>query len=92
MLEGTKKMNLGPQMAKIRLDIRKGVNFQHWTIWGTPLKIQILKIGFVHAREDQKICQEPKCIRWGGPLKGGYFFTLDPCPGTLQCFIIILLS
>ena len=23
-----------PKMAKIRVDNRKGVNFQHWTIWG----------------------------------------------------------
>ena len=29
---------------------------------GTPLlKIKILKIGFLHAREDQKIGPEPKC-------------------------------
>merc|ERR1712102_197214 len=30
------------------------------TIWGPPLKIKILKSGFLHAREDQKIGPEPK--------------------------------
>merc|ERR1711923_336495 len=53
-------MHLGPQMAKIRVDNRKRVNFLHWTIWGPPLKIKILKSGFLHAREDQKIGPEPK--------------------------------
>ena len=54
-------MNLGPQMAD-----------NQWTTKGLvltldhmggypPLKINILKIYFVHAREDQKIVQEPKC-------------------------------
>ena len=45
MLEKTKKwaksqkfMDIGPQMAKSMVDNQKGVNFQHWTIWGPPLK------------------------------------------------------
>ena len=29
-------------------------------IWGPPLKIKILKSGFLHVREDQKIGPEPK--------------------------------
>ena len=53
-------INLG-QIADISVDNRKVVNFQHWTIWEPPLKIKILKIGFVHAREDQTIDTNPKC-------------------------------
>ena len=41
-------MNPGPQMAKVRVDNRKGVNF-----------FKKLKSGFLHARGDQKIDTEP---------------------------------
>ena len=34
-----------------------------------PLKIKNLKIGFLHAREDQKIVQEPK-FHAPGPSNG----------------------
>ena len=53
-------MNLGPQMAKIRVDNRKGVNFLHWTIWGPPLKIKIPKIGFRHVLSWPKLGLESK--------------------------------
>ena len=46
-----------------------------------PLKIKILKIGFLHAIEDQKIGPEPKCHAprplngkdYGGQLKKDQF-------------------
>merc|ERR1711923_646621 len=55
------------------------------TIWGPPLKIKILKSGFLHAREDQKIGPEPKFHvprssngkDEGGKPKRGHFLTLD---------------
>ena len=64
-------MNLGPQMAKIRVDNQKGgwfLTLDHGYPPPSPLKNQnfkkrfpptfikdqILKSGFVHAREDQK--------------------------------------
>ena len=50
-----------------------------------PLKIKILKSGFLHAREDQKIGPEPKIHAprssygkgYGGQPKRGQFLTLD---------------
>merc|ERR1712102_143399 len=51
---------VGPQMAKIRVDNRKGVNFLHWTIWGPPLKIKISKIGLRHVLRWLKSGLEPK--------------------------------
>ena len=54
-------MYLGPQMAKIRVENRKGVNFYHWTIWGPPLKIKILKIGLRSDLKWPKLGLEPKC-------------------------------
>ena len=53
-------MYLGPQMAKIMVDNRKGVNFLHWTIWGPPLKIKISKIGLRLALSWAKLGLEPK--------------------------------
>ena len=51
---------------------------------GTPLKINILKSDFLHAREDQKIVIEPKFHAprlsngkyYGEQPKRGQFFTL----------------
>ena len=67
MLEKTKKwaksqkfMDIGPQMAKSMVDNQKGVNFQHWTIWGPPLKIKIWKIGLRHVLSWPKLGVEPK--------------------------------
>merc|ERR1712078_819347 len=65
--------------------IRYPADIQHWTIWGPPLKIKILKSGFLHAREDQKIGPEPKfhVPRYSngkdsdGKPKRGQFLTLD---------------
>ena len=70
---------VGPQMADIRVDNRNWVDFEHWTILGPPLKLHILKIGFVHAREDKKIVTEPKFHApissngkdYGGQMKRG---------------------
>ena len=50
-----------------------------------PLKIKILKIGLLHAREDQAIDPEPKFHvprssngkYYGGQPKRGNYFTLD---------------
>ena len=53
-------MYLGPQMAKIRVENRKGVNFEHWTIWGHPLKIKILKIGLRHVLSWPKLSLDSK--------------------------------
>ena len=53
-------MYLGPQMAKIRVENRKGVNFLHCTIWGPPLKIKILKIGLRHVLSWPKLSLGPK--------------------------------
>ena len=50
-------MNLGLQMADISVDNQRA-NF-NTEPYGDPLKIKILKIGFVHARVDQKIGPEP---------------------------------
>ena len=42
---------------------------------GPPLKIKILKSGFLHAREDQKIGPEPKChVPRSSNGKGGVLF------------------
>ena len=49
-------MNLGPQMADISVDNQRA----NFNIWGPPLRIKILKIVFVYAREDRKIGTEPK--------------------------------
>ena len=62
-------MNLGPQMAEIRVDKRKRVDFLTLDHMGS-LKKQILKIVFLHAREDQKIdvwtnFQEPRSSNGG---------------------------
>ena len=48
-------MNLGPQMADISVDNQRA-NFNTGPYGNlTPLlKIKILKIGYVHAKEDQK--------------------------------------
>ena len=51
-------MSLGPQISDISVNNRKGANFLHWTIWGPHLKIKILKIAFVRAREEQRISTE----------------------------------
>ena len=49
-------MNLGPQMADISMDNQMAdFNTRPYGDW--PLKIKILKIGFVHAREDPKKAQ-----------------------------------
>ena len=50
-------MILGPQMSDISVDNQRA-NFNSGPL-GTPLplKIKILKIGFVHAREDPKKAQ-----------------------------------
>ena len=53
-------MHLGPQMAKIRVDNRKRVIFLHWTIWGAPLDIKILKIGLRSDLKWPKLGLEPK--------------------------------
>ena len=58
-------MYLGPQMAKIRVDNRKGVNFNTGPYGDPPLKIKILKIGVLHAREDQQIGPETKFMHIG---------------------------
>ena len=48
------KFNLSTQMAKIRVENRMGVNFNTGHMGPPPLKIKILKNGFLHARGDQK--------------------------------------
>ena len=40
--------------------VEKGLIFNTGPYLGPPLKIKILKSGFLHAREDQKIGPEPK--------------------------------
>ena len=44
--------------------VEKGPMFLHWAIWEAPLKIKILKSGFLYVREDQIIDQEPN---WHAP-------------------------
>ena len=51
-------MYLGPQMAKVRVDNRKRINFL--THMGTPLKIKILKIGLRHVSSWPKLDLEAK--------------------------------
>merc|ERR1712213_152855 len=78
-------MHLGPQMAKIRVDNRKRVIFNTGPYGDPPSKIRILKSGFLHAREDQKIGPEPTFHvprssngeDYGGKPKRGQFLTLD---------------
>ena len=48
-------MSLGPQMADIRVNNRKGVIINS----GSFGKMKILKSGFPYAKEDQKIGTEP---------------------------------
>merc|ERR1711923_452728 len=52
----------------------KGVNFLHWTIWGPPLKIKILKIGLRHVLSWPKLSLEPKFHDYGTCFT---FFALD---------------
>ena len=67
MLKRTKNgqifMNISPQMADISVDNQMAnSNTGPYGDLGIPppLKIKILKISFVQAREDQKINTEPK--------------------------------
>ena len=40
--------------------VEKGLIFNTGPYGDPPLKVKILKSGFMHAREDQKIAQGPK--------------------------------
>ena len=48
-------MSLGLQLNDISMNNRKRTDFQHWMMWGAPLKNQNFENIFFVAKEDQKI-------------------------------------